>query len=65
MSMTVRDLFSNWEGPGAMVSRNGATVLMLEGNAVPPDQAWFLRIVRASAEERKAIEEAGYVLKDA
>jgi hypothetical protein len=63
--MVIRDLFSNWEGPGAMVSRNGATTLMLEGNAVPPDQGWFLRIVQATAEERKSLEEAGYVLKDA
>jgi hypothetical protein len=65
MSMTVRDLFNNWEGIAALVIRNGSTVLMLNRNAVPPDQAWFLRIVRASAEERKAIDEAGYVLKNA
>ena len=65
MSMTVRDLFNNWEGIAALVIRNGSTVLMLNRNVVPPNEAWFLRIVRASAEERKAIEEAGYVLKDA
>jgi hypothetical protein len=65
MSMTVRDLFNNWEGIAALVIRNGSTVLMLNRSAVPPNEAWFLRIVRASAEERKAIEEAGYVLKDA
>jgi hypothetical protein len=65
MSMTVRDLFNNWEGIAALVIRNGSTVLMLNRSVVPPNEAWFLRIVRASAEERKAIEEAGYVLKDA
>jgi hypothetical protein len=38
---------------------------MLNRSVVPPNEAWFLRIVRASAEERKAIDEAGYVLKNA
>jgi hypothetical protein len=63
--MTIRDLFSNWEGPGVLVVRNGSMILGLDGNAVPPDQAWFLRIVQATAKERKRLEEAGYLLKDA
>ena len=63
--MIIRDLFNNWEGPGALVARNGATVLTLNDSAVPPNEAWFLRIVRASAEERRALQEAGYLLKDA
>jgi hypothetical protein len=64
-AMTIRDLFSNWERPGVLVARNGSMILGLDGNAVPPDQAWFLRIVEATAKERGAIEEAGYILKDA
>jgi hypothetical protein len=63
--MTIRDLFSNWEGRGVLVARNGSMVLRLDGNAVPPDQAWFLRIVQATAKEQKRLEEAGYLLKDA
>ena len=63
--MTIRDLFNDWEGPGALLDRNGSTVLMLNGGAVPPNEAWFLRIVEATAKERTAIEEAGYCLKDA
>lgn len=63
--MTIRDLFNNWDGITALVIRNGSAVLMLHGNAVPPDQAWFLRIVKATAEERKSLEEVGYRLKDA
>ena len=63
--MTIRDLFNNWDGIAALVVRNGSAVLMLHGNAVPPNEAWFPRIVEATVEERKAIEEAGYRLKDA
>jgi len=59
--MTIRDVFHNWEGPGVMV----AGVLTLRGNAVLPDQTWFLRIVTATVEEQKAIEETGYRLKNA
>jgi len=59
--MTIRDLFNDWEGPGALV----AGVLTLRGNAVPPNEAWFLGIVKATAEERRALQEAGYWLKDA
>ena len=64
-TMRIHDLFSNWEGPGVLRAYNGSRVLALDGNAVPPDQAWFLRIVEATAEERKRLEEAGYILKDA
>jgi hypothetical protein len=63
--MVIRDLFSNWEGPGALVVRGNTTVLMLDASAIPPDQTWFLRIVRATADERKAMDEAGYRIKDA
>lgn len=59
--MTIHDLFNDWEGPGALV----AGALTLRGNAVPPNEAWFLRIVTATAEERRTLEEAGYLLKDA
>jgi hypothetical protein len=63
--MVIRDLFSDWEGPGALVPHNGVAVLTLEASAIPSDQTWFLRIVEATADERKAIDEAGYLLKDA
>jgi hypothetical protein len=63
--MVIRDLFSDWEGPGALVSRNGIAVLMLDASTIPPDQTWFLRIVKATADERKTLDEAGYLLKDA
>lgn len=63
--MVIRDLFSNWEGPGALAARNGVAVLMLEASAISPEQTWFLRIVDATAAERKSLAEAGYRLKDA
>jgi hypothetical protein len=63
--MVIRDLFSNWEGPGALVPHNGAAVLTLDASAIPSDQTWFLRIVKATTDERKALVEAGYLLKDA
>lgn len=63
--MMIRDLFNHWEGPGALIARNGPTVLALNGSEVPPNEAWFLRIVEATAEERKTLEDAGYVLKEA
>ena len=63
--MMIRDLFSDWEGPGALVVRDNITVLMLDASAIPSDQTWFLRIVEATADERKALDEAGYLLKDA
>lgn len=59
--MRIRDLFKHWEGPAALV----AGVLILDGSPIPPNQTWFLRIVEATAEERAAIEEAGYLLKEA
>ena len=63
--MLIEDLFVNRTVPGVLVNRNGMKVLALEGIAVPPDQAWFLRIVDATAEERRILEQAGYLLKDA
>jgi hypothetical protein len=63
--MMIRDLFSDWEGPGLLVLHNGAAVLTLETSPIPSDQTWFLRIVEATAGERKALDEAGYLLKDA
>lgn len=63
--MVIRDLFSDWEGPGALVAHNGATVLMLRASVIPPDQTWLLRIVEATADERKSLAKAGYLLKDA
>ena len=61
--MTIRDLFNNWEGPGRLVVCDDSLVLMLNGSAVPPNEAWFLRIVAATADEREKLEEAAYVLK--
>ena len=58
--MLIADLFSNWEGPGTLI--NG--ILVLEGNRIPPQTTWFLRIVTATDEERESLEAAGYVLKD-
>jgi hypothetical protein len=62
--MTIRDLFKNWEVIATMVVRNRSTVLTLNGGTVPPNGAWFLRIVETTEEKRRAIEEAGYRLKD-
>ena len=64
LSMTIRDSFNNWEGIAALIARNGSMVLTLNG-AVPPSEAWFLRIVEATVEERKTLEETKYRLKDA
>ena len=63
--MTIRDLFNNWEGIAALLLRNGSTLLTLNGGAVRPNEAWFLRIVQATVEERRAFEETGNHLKDA
>ena len=60
----MRDLFNNGEGIAALAFRNVSTILTLNG-AVPPNEAWFLRIVEATVEERRVIEETGYCLKDA
>jgi hypothetical protein len=57
--MLVRDLFSNWEGPGVLAVHDGTFVLTLDGNVIPPDQTWFLRLVEATEAERKAMDEAG------
>jgi hypothetical protein len=63
--MTIRDLFNNREGIAALLVRNGSTLLTLNGGAVRPNEAWFLRIVEATVEERRAFEDTGYHLKDA
>jgi len=57
--MTIRDLFNNWEGIAALLLRHGSALLTLNGGAVPPNEAWFLRIVEATVEERRVIEETG------
>jgi hypothetical protein len=59
--MILRDTFSDWEGAVSLVQG----VLIVNGQAVWPNQAWFLRVVRATKEERQALYDAGYVLKDA
>lgn len=65
LPMMISDLFNNWEGPGVLMVRDTADVLVLDGNPIPPDQTWFLRIVDATVEERAALKDAGYRLKDA
>lgn len=63
--MIIEDRFAKWKGPGVLLVRNGKEVLVLEGNVVLPDQTWFLRIAEATEAERKALEEAGYLIKNA
>ncbi len=62
--MKIEDRFANWIGPGILIVRDGRELLTLEGNAIPPDQTWFLRIVEATADERKTLEDAGYLIKN-
>lgn len=59
--MILRDTFANWEG--AVTLERG--VLMVNGQPVRPCEAVFLRIVRATVEERQALWDAGFILKDA
>ena len=55
LSMTIRDLFNDREGTAALVVRNGSAVLTLNGGgAVSLSEAWFLRIVEATVEQRRS-----------
>ena len=62
--MTIRDLFNDCEGSGVLVVRDGVEVLMIKNNTILPDQTWFLRIVKSTIQEREALEEAGYLIKE-
>lgn len=63
--MKIRDLFVGWEGPGALVVRKGFTVLVLDGQAIETSETWFLRIVEATDAERRVLDDAGYLIRDA